>query len=85
MVGKDGLYLLDLEQAVEGGDMAWDLAQFLYFSVRTARKEGGLRLITDAFLSAYRSENGSQTITRARRIRYLNPFFIFVSGRCRGR
>ena len=41
LVGKDGLYLLDLEQAVEGGDMAWDLAQFLYFSVRTARKEGG--------------------------------------------
>jgi tRNA A-37 threonylcarbamoyl transferase component Bud32 len=78
LVGKDGLYLLDLEQADEGGDTAWDLAEFLYFSARTAKKEERMRLIADAFLSAYRSENGSQTIARARRIRYLNPFLIFV-------
>jgi tRNA A-37 threonylcarbamoyl transferase component Bud32 len=81
LVGKDGLYLLDLEQAEEGGDTAWDLAEFLYFSARTAEKEERMRLIADAFLSAYRSENGSQTIARARRIRYLNPFFIFVRGK----
>ena len=29
---KGGIALLDLEQTVEGGDEAWDLAEFLYFS-----------------------------------------------------
>jgi tRNA A-37 threonylcarbamoyl transferase component Bud32 len=85
LIGKDGLYLLDLEQAVEGGDMAWDLAEFLYYSARSAVKEEGMKLIADSFLAAYRAENGSQAIVRARSIRYLNPFLIFVKRRCGGR
>jgi hypothetical protein len=83
LVGKDGLYLLDLEQAVEGGDMAWDLAEFLYYSARSAVKEEGMKLIADSFLAAYRAENGSQTIARAKSIRYLNPFLIFVARKMR--
>jgi tRNA A-37 threonylcarbamoyl transferase component Bud32 len=83
LVGKDGLYLLDLEQAVEGGDKAWDLAEFLYYTARSAVNEEGMKLIADSFLAAYREQYGGQTIARARRIRYLNPFLIFVKRRMR--
>ena len=83
LVGEDGLYLLDLEQAVEGGDKAWDLAEFLYYSARSVKEEEGMKLIADSFLAAYRAENGSQAIARARNIRYLNPFLIFVARKMR--
>jgi len=39
LVGKDGIELLDLEQTVENGDAAWDLAEFLYFSATHLEKE----------------------------------------------
>ena len=39
LVGKDGINLVDLEQAVENGDAAWDLAEFLYFSATHLEKE----------------------------------------------
>ncbi|MFI5420715.1 MAG: lipopolysaccharide kinase InaA family protein, partial [Nitrososphaerales archaeon] len=41
-----GIALLDLEQTVEGGDEAWDLAEFLYFSatrLEQDKKESGGR------------------------------------------
>ena len=38
LVAKDGIDLLDLEQAVEGGDKAWDLAEFLYYSAKIAKQ-----------------------------------------------
>ncbi|HEY3421487.1 MAG TPA: lipopolysaccharide kinase InaA family protein [Methanomassiliicoccales archaeon] len=83
LIGKDGLYLLDLEQAEEGGDKAWDLAEFLYYSARSAEKEAGMKLVADSFLAAYREQNGSQTIAKARKIRYMNPFLIFVKRKMR--
>jgi tRNA A-37 threonylcarbamoyl transferase component Bud32 len=81
LVGKDGIYLLDLEQTVENGDMAWDLAEFLYYSARSAKQVEGMKLVADSFLAAYRVQNGSQVIRKAIRMRYLDPFFIFVSPR----
>jgi len=83
LVGKDGIVLLDLEQAVEGGDEAWDIAEFLYYSGRLAKQEGGMTLVAESFLSAYRSENGGQVIAKARKTRYLLPFILFIAPRMR--
>ena len=42
IVVKDGsLYFTDLEQAVENGDPAWDIAEFLYYAGKLSLKEDG--------------------------------------------
>jgi tRNA A-37 threonylcarbamoyl transferase component Bud32 len=82
-VGEDGIYLLDLEQSMERGDKAWDLAEFLYYSAKIAKQEEGMRLVAESFLEAYRIENGGQVIRKARHIRYLTPFMLFLAPKMR--
>jgi len=87
LVGKDGIDLIDLEQAVENGNAAWDLAEFLYFSSThlekddkkdekkdIGQKEAAVKLIAESFLASYRSENGSEVVAKARSLRYVLPF-----------
>lgn len=83
LAGKDGIYLLDLEQAMERGDKAWDLAEFLYYSAKIAKQEEGMKLVAESFLAAYRTENGSQVIRKARKKRYLTPFMLFLAPKMR--
>lgn len=78
-VCKGQISLLDLEQAVENGDPAWDVAEFLYFSARGALKEEGMKLVADSFLSSYRKENGARAIAKAKSPRYLVPFQPFLT------
>ena len=68
------IFLTDLEQALEGGDMAWDLAEFLYYTAKLSARAGGMEKVARAFLGAYREENGKETISKARSVRYLAPF-----------
>ncbi len=79
LVGDDGIYLIDLEQAVEGGNQAWDLAEFLYYSAMLAKQVEGMRLVARSFLTAYRSENGGGNIARARKLKYLIPFLLVMT------
>jgi tRNA A-37 threonylcarbamoyl transferase component Bud32 len=81
LVGKDGIYLLDLEQAVEGGDKAWDLAEFLYYSAKLGKNEEGMKLVAESFLDAYRTENGHRVIAKARDLKYLPPFRLFITSK----
>ena len=83
LVGKDGIYLIDLEQAVERGDQAWDLAEFLYYSAKLAKQEEGMRLVARSFLKAYGNENGRRNITRARSLRYVTPFLLVMTPKMR--
>jgi tRNA A-37 threonylcarbamoyl transferase component Bud32/predicted nucleotidyltransferase len=78
-VCQGGISLFDLEQAVENGDTAWDLAEFLYFSARSAMKEEGMKLVADSFLASYRKENGTRAIAKAKSVRYLVPFQAFLA------
>ncbi|MGA2200258.1 MAG: RIO1 family regulatory kinase/ATPase, partial [Nitrososphaerales archaeon] len=78
IVCEDEISLFDLEQTVEDGDPAWDLAEFLYFSGRSATDEEGMKLVADSFLASYRDANGNQAIARAKGIRYLLPFRPFL-------
>jgi tRNA A-37 threonylcarbamoyl transferase component Bud32 len=78
IVSEDEISLFDLEQTVEDGDPAWDLAEFLYFSGRSAKNEEGMKLVADSFLASYRDENGTGTIAKAKGVRYLLPFQPFL-------
>ena len=79
IVCEDEISLFDLEQTVENGDSAWDLAEFLYFSGRSAVKEEGMKLVADSFLASYRNENGALAIAKAKSARYLVPFQPFLA------
>jgi tRNA A-37 threonylcarbamoyl transferase component Bud32 len=79
IVCRGEISLFDLEQAVENGDPAWDLAEFLYFTARSAVKEEGLKLVADSFLDSYRKENGTTEIANAKGMGYLVPFRPFLS------
>jgi tRNA A-37 threonylcarbamoyl transferase component Bud32/predicted nucleotidyltransferase len=96
LVCKGAISLLDLEQAVENGDAAWDLAEFLYFSSThlqkekdgkkdekkdDGQKEAGVKLIAESFLASYRSENGSEVVAKAKSLRYVLPFVPVLSRR----
>ena len=81
LVRDDGIYLIDLEQAVEGGNRSWDLAEFLYYSAKDSKENEGLKLVAESFLAAYRTENGCQVIARARKVRLMLPFLPFLTPR----
>jgi tRNA A-37 threonylcarbamoyl transferase component Bud32 len=98
-VFKDRIDLIDLEQAVERGDKAWDLAEFLYFSAthleeekaekkddktkEGVNKEEGMRLVAEAFLTGYRSESSEEVVAKAKSVRYLIPFLPMLPGKMR--
>lgn len=79
IVVKDGqLYFTDLEQAVEGGDQAWDLAEFLYYVGKLSLKEDAIRVVADAFLDGYVGANGRENVIKANAAKYLAPFRPFI-------
>jgi tRNA A-37 threonylcarbamoyl transferase component Bud32/predicted nucleotidyltransferase len=72
--GDGGLCFTDLEQAVEGGDQAWDVAAFIYYQAKLSLKEAGTRKVADAFLGGYRRVNGAENIVKAKSPKYATPF-----------
>lgn len=79
IVAGDGMYLTDLEQAVEGGDSAWDVAEFLYYTAKLSRKEANMEKLVRAFLESYSSKGDPAVIRKAAGSRYLTPFRPFLT------
>jgi tRNA A-37 threonylcarbamoyl transferase component Bud32 len=78
IIARDGLYLTDLEQAVEGGDPAWDVAEFLYYTGKLLVKEEGMDNVAHAFLGAYAKSGDRSVLGRAKKPKYLRPFQPFI-------
>ncbi len=53
IVSGQGLYLTDFEQSVPGGDQAWDLAEFLYYTAKLSNREDAMKKVATAFLESY--------------------------------
>lgn len=79
VVSPRGLFLTDLEQAVPGGDEAWDIAEFLYYTAKLSAKEGPMKLVAGAFLSAYRAVRTGEAVAKAHNAKYLRPFQPFLT------
>jgi tRNA A-37 threonylcarbamoyl transferase component Bud32 len=78
VIARDGLYLTDLEQAIEGGDPAWDVAEFLYYTGKLLTKEQGMDKVARVFLAAYAGSGDRSVIGRAKKPKYLRPFQPFI-------
>jgi tRNA A-37 threonylcarbamoyl transferase component Bud32 len=74
VVVNDDLYFTDLEQFVfEGGDPAWDVAQFLCWGLKGVRRPEGAAMITGEFLQGYGSRGVIEKLARSRR--YIETFY----------
>lgn len=79
VVSGGGLYLTDLEQALPGGDEAWDVAEFLYYTSKLSGREESMRRVADAFLRAYALYGDRAVLTKARSLKYFLPFQPFLT------
>ncbi|MEM1563923.1 MAG: lipopolysaccharide kinase InaA family protein [Candidatus Bathyarchaeia archaeon] len=83
LIGKNGeIYLLDLEQSSRGGDKAWDIAEFLYYTghyVPPFASPHSAELIAKAFLKGYLSAGGDiKAVKDAGKPKYTKVFSVFV-------
>jgi serine/threonine protein kinase len=79
---NDNLYLLDFEQASQGGDKSWDIAEFLYYSghylppLHSNRKA---EAIATAFIAGYLKVGGNVNVIRkAGAPKYTRIFSLFT-------
>jgi len=79
VVSKDGLYLTDLEQALPGGDAAWDVAEFLYYTAKLSSQEDGMRRVAETFLRGYAETGDRAIVAKARNQKYFLPFRPFLT------
>ncbi len=79
VVSPQGLYLTDLEQSVPGGDMAWDVAEFLYYTAKLSTREEAMRRVGRAFLESYVSSGRREIVAKARGPKYYRPFQPFLT------
>ncbi|MGD0395948.1 MAG: hypothetical protein ABSB26_03455 [Nitrososphaerales archaeon] len=79
VISPRGLYLTDLEQSVPGGDMAWDLAEFLYYAAKLSTRDEAMSNVARAFLESYVSSGSRETVAKARSPKYYRPFQPFIT------
>lgn len=77
IASKGDLYFTDVEQFVfHGGDPAWDLAQFISWSLKGTRNGEAAARIAAEFLQGYAAVAGSANIARlAKSRRYIESFY----------
>ena len=79
VIGSAGLYLTDLEQAFLGGDRAWDIAEFLYYTAKLSTREDAMRRVAQTFLGSYAKSGNRDSAARARGQKYFGPFRPFLT------
>ena len=85
IISRDGeIYFVDLEQAERGGDQAWDIAEFLYYSGHYASVAPveAVKTIAKEFTGGYLGSGGRiRNIKKARSPRYVKVFSFFTPPR----
>jgi Kae1-associated kinase Bud32 len=83
LIKQDGtIYLIDFEQAMQGGDKAWDIAVFLYYCghyLQPFYSNEKAEAIAKAFIDGYLREGGNvDDVRRAGSTKYQRVFSIFT-------
>ncbi|MHB2036489.1 MAG: hypothetical protein ACYCPW_07065, partial [Nitrososphaerales archaeon] len=74
------IYFTDLEQAQHGGNKVWDVAEFIYYSVRFTLKEDRARKLVSSFVEGYHSvAKDKEVVTKSGSFRYRAPFQAFIA------
>ena len=82
LVTKNGIVLLDLEQATRNGNQSWDIAEFLYFAGHYSppiASTNAASIITKNFIEGYFEAGGKkETVKKAGSAKYIKVFSIFT-------
>ena len=74
------IYFTDLEQSHPDGNKTWDLAEFIYYSVRFTLREDRARKLVASFVQGYQSRSeDSKALDEAADLRYRAPFQPFIA------
>jgi tRNA A-37 threonylcarbamoyl transferase component Bud32 len=74
------IYFADLEQAHPDGNKTWDVAEFIYYSVRFTLKEDRARKLVNSFVQGYLSKCEDPSILESTAtLRYTAPFQAFIA------
>lgn len=73
------IYLTDFEQAKEGGDRAWDISVFLYYSLKLNANGVAARDLVRAFLEGYLEKGSKEIIEESLKVKYYEPFFPIIA------
>jgi len=74
------IYFTDLEQSHPGGNKTWDVAEFIYYSVRFTLKEDRARKLVNSFVQGYLSESEDPSVLESTAtLRYTAPFQAFIA------
>ena len=74
------LYFVDLEQAHQDGNKAWDVAEFIYYSARFTLREEKARKLVNSFVRGYLEvAEDPQVIDNVAALRYRAPFQAFIA------
>jgi tRNA A-37 threonylcarbamoyl transferase component Bud32/predicted nucleotidyltransferase len=79
VVAGEGLCLTDLEQAFAGGDQAWDIAEFLYYTAKLSNREDAMKKVATAFLESYVVSGDRSNVVKAKGQKYFGPFRPFLT------
>ena len=79
----ENLYLLDFEQASQGGDKSWDVAEFIYYSghyLPSLHSSTKAEAIAKAFIDGYLNAGGNVNVVRkAGASKYTRVFSFFTT------
>ncbi len=83
LIKKDGtIFLIDFEQATQGGDKAWDIAVFLYYCghhLQPFNSSNKAESIAKAFIDGYLRGGGNvDNVQKAGAAKYTRVFSIFT-------
>ncbi len=80
-IDNDGkIFAVDLEQSKKGGDFAWDIAEFLFYSGHyTITPKDGLKQLTESFIEGYMGKGDVSHIRKAMNISYIRPFSLWAT------
>lgn len=74
------IYFADLEQSQRDGNKTWDVAEFIYYSVRFTLKEARARKMINSFVLAYLEKaQEPKVLEQSIALRYRAPFQAFIA------
>ncbi len=79
LLSDSHIYLTDFEQTRVGGDRAWDISVFIYYSLKLSINGKSSRDFVRAFLEGYLEDGSREIVFTSLKAKYYEPFFPILA------
>jgi len=77
--GEGRIWFVDLEQAAQGGDPTWDVAEFLYYSGHYTLRWRRMKPLAKSFVEGYLRSGDSSIVAQISKAKYKRVFGIITA------